>query len=165
MSSHDVLEKLEALDLSKLTEVERQSGVTEVRAQLAAIAAGPRSAEQLARKVAFLKLWQKLLRLRVIDVHNDVPPPSIKPDAVRMFPPGEGEEMIDEAPVPEEVVEEVAAEPVLDGLVKMRLLKPATVKGMKLPEGITIEVEADDARELLDANGAVLVSEDQLPPK
>jgi hypothetical protein len=165
MSSHDVLEKLEALDLSKLTEVERQSGVAEVRAQLAAIAAGPRSAEQLARKVAFLKLWQKLLRLRVIDVHNNVPPPGIRPDTVRMFPPGEGDEIIDETPAAADVAKEVAVEPALEGLVKMRLLKPATVKGMKLPEGITIEVEADDARELLDANGAILVSEDALPPK
>jgi len=164
MSSREVLERLEALDLSKLTEEERLAGVAEVRAQLEVIANSVVSAELLTRKIAYLKLWQRLVSLRVKDVKADKPPPHEKPVVERMFPASDGEvDPEDEpAPPPEEPAVEEPAE-VGDGLIKMRLLENATVRGVKLPSGVVIEVEESDARDLLDANKAVLVKGDTLP--
>ncbi len=165
MSSRDVLQKLEALDLSKLTEEERLSSIAEVRVQLDIIANSAVTAELLARKIAYLKLWQRLVSLRVKDVKADKPPPHTKLVVERMFPPAEGEEEMPEAPAPEsEPVPEEEPEPETDGLTKMRLVENATVRGVKLPAGVIIEVEESDARDLLDANKAVLVKGDTLPP-
>lgn len=165
MSSRSVLEKLEALDLSKMTEEERLSSIAEVRAQLGIIANSAVSAELLARKIAYLKLWQRLVSLRVKDVKADKPPPHTKLTVERMFPPAEGEEELAEAPVSpaEELVEEEPPAPET-GLTKMRLMENATVRGVKLQAGVVIEVEESDARDLLDANKAVLVKGDSLPP-
>ncbi len=164
MASRETLERLEALDLSKLTEEERLAGIEEVRAQLDIIARSAVSAELLARKIAYLKLWQRLVSLRVKDVQANKPPPTVKPVVERMFPPAddEEEELPPPPPEPEEVqVEEPPQED--DGLIKMRLMETATVRGVKLPAGVVIEVEESDARDLLDANKAVLVKGDTLP--
>ena len=163
MSSRLVLEKLEALDLSNLAEEERLSGILEVRAQLDIIANSAISAEVLARKIAYLKLWQRLVSLRVKDVRADKPPPHTRPVVERMFPPVEGEVesiVVSENAPPEILVEEVR--PPDGGLIKMRLLEDATVRGVKLPAGVVIEVEQTDARDLLDTNKAILVEEDAL---
>ena len=163
MSSRLVLEKLEALDLSNLAEEERLSGILEVRAQLDIIANSAISAEVLARKIAYLKLWQRLVSLRVKDVRADKPPPHTRPVVERMFPPVEGEVesiVVSENTPPEILVEEVR--PPDGGLIKMRLLEDATVRGVKLPAGVVIEVEQTDARDLLDTNKAILVEEDAL---
>jgi len=165
MSSRDVLQKLEALDLSKMTEEERLASIAEVRVQLDIIAKSAVSPELLARKIAYLKLWQRLVSLRVKDVKADKPPPHIKPVVERMFPPAEGEEEMSECPLPApEPALEDEPEPETDGLTKMRLVENATVRGVKLPAGVVIEVEESDARDLLDANKAVLVKGDSLPP-
>jgi len=164
MSSRETFERLEALDLSKLTEEERLAGVAEVRAQLDIIANSAVSAELLARKIAYLKLWQRLVSLRVKDVQADKPPPVTKPVVERMFPPAEGEEEEVPPPAPEpEPVEVEEPQEEDDGLIKMRLMENATVRGVKLPAGVVIEVEESDARDLLDANKAVLVKGDALP--
>lgn len=88
MSKVDVLLQLRALDFESLTEERRRAAVAEVRSQIAEISSiALPGVDLLARKISFLKIWQKLERLRVVDVQADVAPPNEIVAAERMFPP------------------------------------------------------------------------------
>ena len=67
-----VVAKLEALNLSALSEEERLSAVAEIRAQMAD-ASLKKTADPsvLVRKLALLKIWQKLVQMRVVDLQKD----------------------------------------------------------------------------------------------
>jgi len=79
--------RINALDLSRLTESDRQAATVEVRGLLDAIAeSGKHDVETLTQKVVLLKIWQKLVHMRVLDVARNISPPHEKPEAKRLFP-------------------------------------------------------------------------------
>lgn len=153
--------KLEALNLSSLSEEERLSAVAEIRAQMAEAslkkAADP---SVLVRKLALLKIWQKLVQMRVGDLQKDRSPPEVKPIVERMFPP-EPEVKVDE-PVPE-VTEAPAVEPVAKkkrkgaATVPVQLTEEAVIKGQTVAAGEVVQVSRKEADGLVEAGKGSVV--------
>ena len=155
-SNQVVAAKLDALNLPSLTEEERLSAVAEIRAQLAEVAekkaADPVS---LGRKLALLKLWQKLVQMRVIDLQNDLAPPEVKPVVERMFAP-EPEEKPEELPK-EAAVEQPIPEPPptkkrkVKSTVSVELTEEAVIKGKTFSAGEVVQVSRKEADGLVEA--------------
>ena len=160
MKNADPFDLLQALNLESLSEEERQSALLEVRAQIDRIAKREqKDVTILARKLALLKIWRKLVELRVDDVRAEAPPPHVRPDVERMF----SDLPDDHLPEDTEVSQEEDAPPAqipseTDGFVMVRLLEAGVVRGMKLPAGITIETSVEDADNLVEAGKAVRVA-------
>ena len=157
--------KLEALNLSALSEEERLSAIAEIRAQLAEAAAN-RSTDPVAlgRKLALLKVWQKLVQMRVIDLQKDLPPPESKPIVERMFTPeAEAEPVVEEVQV-EAPVEPPTAEAVPkkkrkgSSTVSVILIEEAVIKGKTVAAGEVVQVSRREADGLVEA-GKGTVSE------
>lgn len=155
-SNQVVAAKLEALNLSALTEEERLSAVAEIRAQLAEVAdkkAG--DPVSLGRKLALLKLWQKLVQMRVIDLQKDHAPPEVKPAVERMFAP-EPEEKAEEPQV-EVAVEQPIPEPAptkkrkANSTVSVELTEEAVIKGKTIAAGEVVQVSRREADGLVEA--------------
>ncbi len=162
MSRIDVLLKLRALDFETLTEESRCAAVAEVRAQVAEISSiHLPGVDMLIRKVAFLKVWQKLERLRVKDVQREVAPPFEISTSERMFAP-EVEPVAPEAPLDSDGTEtDPSATPVTapaakKGVVSVRLVEEGKTKNGKQALGPVIEVTKEHASHLLAENKAVL---------
>ena len=159
MKKSDPFDLLQALNLESLSEEERQSALLEVRAQIDRI--GKREQKDvtiLARKLALLKIWRKLVELRVDDVRAEAPPPHVRPDVERMFADLPDDHLSEDA----DVAQDEEAPPVqipseTDGFVMVRLLEAGVVRGMKLPAGITIETSVEDADNLVEAGKAIRV--------
>lgn len=159
MKKSDPFDLLQALNLESLSEEERQSALLEVRAQIDRI--GKREQKDvtiLARKLALLKIWRKLVELRVDDLRAEAPPPHVRPDVERMFLDLPDDHLSEDA----EVAKEEEAPPVqipseTDGFVMVRLLEAGVVRGMKLPAGINIETSVEDADNLVEAGKAIRV--------
>ncbi len=155
--------RINALDLSRLTETERQAATVEVRGLLDAIAAsGKHDVETLTQKVSLLKIWQKLVHMRVVDLARNVPPPHEKPETARLFP---------DAPlfeVPENEVSEVksseAPEHEDNGLVLVRTLQEGVVQGMRLPAGVTVETSPADAASLVESGLGMIIQRADMRP-
>ena len=155
-SNQVVAAKLDALNLPSLTEEERLSAVAEIRAQLAEVAekkaADPVS---LGRKLALLKLWQKLVQMRVTDLQNDLAPPEVKPVVERMFAP-EPEEQPEELPK-EAAVEQPIPEPPPTkkrkgkSTVSVELTEEAVIKGKTFAAGEVVQVSRKEADGLVEA--------------
>lgn len=151
-----VVAKLEALNLSSLSEEERLSAVAEIRAQMAE-ASLKKSADPtvLLRKLALLKLWQKLVQMRVGDLQKDRAPPEVKPSVERMFPPEP--EVVVEAPVLEAPVEvdapDVTSKKKRNGsaTVSVKLTEEAVIKGKNVAAGEVVQVSRKEANGLVEA--------------
>ncbi len=164
-----ILQKLKALDLSKLTEPDRQAAILEIKNRLAALSAmKPAEAELLLERIEFLKLWHTLASLRVVDVKLDVappdPPPQIEPifagdepEAVPEDPETESEEETTPAAEPEEPLDTVGSE--LAEMISVRLIEQGVLRGMRLPAGIVIDVATEDAEHLIETGKARLLEE------
>ena len=155
-SNQPAVAKLEALSLSALSEEERLSAVAEIRVQMA-LASEKKSADQtvLVRKLALLKIWQKLVQLRVSDVQKDKAPPTVKPLVDRMFPeepePQAQEHVVDtlaEAPAPE-----LAPTKKRKGAatVPVKLIEEAVIKGKTVAAGVVVEVSRKEANGLVES--------------
>lgn len=171
LTLEEATEQLTSLNFSGLTEVDRLAAVLEIRARLVEQAHNEESpAQALARRILLLRLWHELVQLRVIDVKNNVKPSFEKLDADRLFPPitpdgNEFEERhapqdhtaaLNEALKPLEpkpFVPPVAAEEM--HLVRVKLLQAEMVRGMKLPAGIIVDVQPEDADSLVATGVAV----------
>ncbi len=166
-----ILQKLKELDLSKLTEPERQATILEIRNRLDALAAmKPAEAELLLERIEFLKLWHTLASLRVVDVKLDVSPPDPQPKIEPIFAGDEPEPEKEPEPEPEAV--EAAADAELapaeapetksgeiDEMISVRLIEQGTLRGMRLPAGIVIDVAPEDADHLIETGKARLLEE------
>jgi hypothetical protein len=155
--------RINALDLSRLTESERQAATVEVRGLLDAIVeSGKHDVETLTQKVALLKIWQKLVHMRVLDVARNIPPPHEKPEAARLFP----DSPLFEVPV--EVVDVSVQtdqpETVSSGLVIVRTLQEGVVHGMRLPAGVTVETSPEDAASLVESGVGMIIQRTDMRP-
>jgi len=155
-STHAVVAKLEALNLPSLSEEERLSAVAEIRVQLADVD-GKKATDPaaLSRKLALLKLWQKLAQMRVIDLQKDRAPPEVKPVVERMFAP-ETEDKAEEVKV-EPSVEPAAPEPSPkkkrkgSATVTVELTEEAVIKGKSVAAGEVVQVSRREADGLVEA--------------
>jgi len=161
--SDSAFTRINALELSRLTEPERQAATVEVRVLLDAIAAsGKHDVETLTQKVALLKIWQKLVHMRVLDVARNVPPPREKPEANRLYPDSPlfdvaaKDGVRDDEPSPQEDES--------DGLVLVRTLNEGVVKGMRLPAGVTVETSAADAVTLVESGLGIIIQRADIRP-
>jgi len=155
--------RINGLDLSRLTESERQAATVEVRGLLDEIAkSGKRDVETLMQKVALLKIWQKLAHMRVLDVASEVPPPHEKPEAVRLFP---GTPLFN---TQEDVIVEVASieqqTEFSSELVIVRTLQEGVVQGMRLPAGVTVETSPEDAASLVESGVGIIIKQTDVQP-
>ena len=154
-SKEPVVAKLEALNLSALSEEERLSAVAEIRAQMAE-ASAKKSADSsvMLRKLALLKIWQKLVQMRVTDLQKDRAPPEVKPAVERMFPPEP--EVQAEEPVAEAVVEppapEASSKKKRKGAtnVPVKLTEEAVIKGKTVAAGEIVQVSRKEADGLVE---------------
>jgi hypothetical protein len=157
-----VLAKLEALNLTALSEDERLSAVAEIRAQMAD-ASSRKSADPtvLVRKLALLKIWQKLVQMRIVDIQQNRAPPEVKPAVERMFPPEP--EVVPEDPIAETVVEAqpVEANPAKkrkgSASVAVKLSEEAVIKGKTVPSGEVVQVSRKEANGLVEAGKGAVV--------
>ena len=164
-----ILQKLKALDLSKLTEPDRQATILEIKNRLDALAAiKPAEAELLLERIELLKLWHTLASLRVVDVKLDVSPPDPQPKIEPIFAGDEPDP--EQEPEPEAVKAAADVELMPDELpemiggeivepVSVRLIEQGTLRGMRLPAGIVIDVSPADAEHLIDTGKARLLEE------
>jgi len=157
-----VLAKLEALNLTALSEDERLSAVAEIRAQMAD-ASSRKSADPtvLVRKLVLLKIWQKLVQMRIVDIQQNRAPPEVKPAVERMFPPEP--EVVPEDPIAETVVEAqpVEANPAKkrkgSASVAVKLSEEAVIKGKTVPSGEVVQVSRKEANGLVEAGKGAVV--------
>ena len=167
-SEASALSKLEALDLSILTEEQRHSAIAEVRAQIAEVAADRRAESPvMERKLALLRLWQRLVQLRIADVRDEVPPPDVRPVVERMFAP-EPKPEPEPAPAPAPPVEEAAApapQPKRKGgaQVTVKLIEEAVIKGKTYAADEVVQVSRKEADGLVEAGKATVVDAAQPP--
>jgi hypothetical protein len=150
------LEKLLGVNLSRLTETGRIQHIALVRDAVDALARleAP-GAEALANRIKLLRIWTKLVNMRVEHVRRDGPPPEHHPAARRRKERAHvvlKSKQETDALAQEQVKAEIAdAGPTL---VKLRLIEAGVVKGVRLPAGILIEVEPHDAEDLLESKKA-----------
>jgi hypothetical protein len=171
LSLDEATQRLAALDLGELTEEDRIAAVLEIRARLQEQKEHVESpAQALARRILLLRLWQELVKLRVIDVQSNRQPPFEPIATERLFPPVEGDEA-EEPPVEDQdgATLENALKPLdpksfvppeqedSDNLVSVKLLEAEMVRGMKLPAGIVVDVQPEDANHLVERGKAVRV--------
>lgn len=164
--------RLEALDFSGLTEEDRIGAVLEIRARLKEQEIQPEApAKALARRVLLLRLWHELVQLRVIDVKNDRKPPFEKLETERLFPPVEGSDAADtpddhdaQPVMLEEALKPLDPKPFVppkddetELLISVKLLETEMVRGMKLPAGIVVDVQPEDADHLIEKGKAIRV--------
>lgn len=159
-SAANSINKLEALDLSMLSEEERLSAIAEVRALIVEVTADKRpDAPILERKLALLRLWQRLVQMRIADVRDEKPPPEVKPTVERMFPPDPEPEPV-EAPV-----EAPAAPPAptpkrkAAAQVSVKLIEEAVIKGKTFAADEVVQVSRKEADGLIEAGKAVAVDD------
>ena len=142
--------------MSGLSEEERLSAVAEIRAQMALVSE-KKSADQsvLVRKLALLKIWQKLVQLRVSDVQNNKPPPDVKPVVERMFPEEPG--TVVQEPVADTTAEAAAPEVAPTkkrkgaATVPVKLIEEAVIKGKTVAAGVIVEVSRKEANGLVES--------------
>lgn len=154
------LDQVFAADLSSFTEMDRIAHVAKVRDALDAISNAKRpTADQLAKKIKLLRLWCVLVKLRVESVRVNEPPPEHQASVKRTIVKTKGkknggrEEARNKQIV--KMQDDDLVPPKIDsGRVELRLLEAGMVRGVMLPAGIVIEVEAHDAGELLDSKMA-----------
>lgn len=165
-NSQQNVAKLEALNLTALSEEERLSAVAEIRAQLAeSVAKRGTDPTALVRKLALLKIWQKLVQMRVTDLQKDRAPPEVKPAVERMFAV-EVEEKAEEAPV-EAAVEPPPPppEPVITkkrkagSTVAVKLTEEAVIKGKTVAAEEVVKVSRKEADGLVEAGKGTVVDE------
>jgi len=171
LSLDEATQRLVALDFGQLTEEDRIGAVLEIRARLQEQKERVEApAQALARRVLLLRLWQELVKLRVVDVQSNRQPPFEHISTERLFPPVENDES---EPSPIEEHAEAALEQALkpldpkpfvppqpdqnEILVSVKLLEAEMVRGMKLPAGIVVDVQPDDADHLVEKGKAVRV--------
>lgn len=171
LSLDEATERLAALDLGGLTEEDRIAAVLEIRARLSEQKDRVElPAQALARRILLLRLWQELVRLRVIDVQQNRTPPFEKIATERLFPPvekeGEEPEIIesDGGASLQEALKPLDPKPFMppetseeEILVSVKLLEAEMVRGMKLPAGIVVDVQPEDADHLVEKGKAVRV--------
>ena len=161
--SDSAFTRINALELSRLTEPERQAATVEVRVLLDAIAAsGKHDVETLTHKVALLKIWQKLVHMRVLDVARNVPPPREKLEANRLYPDSPLFDVASQDGVRD--IETSPQEDESDGLVLVRTLNEGVVKGMRLPAGVTVETSAADAVTLVESGLGIIIQRADIRP-
>jgi len=162
--SESAFSRINALDLSCLTELERQAATVEVRGLLDAIAkSGKHDVETLTQKVSLLKIWQKLVHMRVVDLARNVPPPHEQPEPTRLFP---------DAPLFDAAVDESAQVDIAvsenttlgHGLVLVRTLQEGVVQGMRLPAGVTVETSEADAASLVESGIGIIIQRADVRP-
>ena len=159
-SEASALSKLEALDLSILTEEQRHSAIAEVRAQIAEVAADRRAESPvMERKLALLRLWQRLVQLRIADVRDEVPPPDVRPAVERMFPPEPKPEPAPAPPVEEAAAPVPAPPPKRKGGAQLtvKLSEEAVIKGKTYAADEVVQVSRKEADGLVEAGKASVV--------
>ena len=155
---------ISALDLSSLSETERQAATVEVRAQLDHIVqSGKHDVETLARKVSLLKIWQKLIHLRVLDVARNVAPPNERPDQVRLYPEASLSDQPTENPQSDDSSSD-ADSASNSNIVLVRTLAEGVVQGMRLPAGVTVETSPEDADSLVASGIGMIIQKSDMKP-
>ncbi len=161
--SESAFTRINALELSRLTEPERQAATVEVRGLLDAIAgSGKHDVETLTHKVALLKIWQKLVHMRVLDVSRNVPPPHEKLEAKRLYPDSPLFDVAAEQGARDEAAS--LQEDESNGLVLVRTLTEGVVQGMRLPAGVTVETSAADAETLVESGLGIIIQRADIRP-
>ena len=153
--------KLEALDLSILSEEQRISAIAEVRAQILEVAADRRpDMPVFERKLALLRLWQRLVQMRIADVKDERAPLEFATVAERMFPPDPKPEPPPEPAAPEVVV--AAPAPVIKrkaSTIAVKLSEEAVIKGKTHAAEEVVHVSRKEADGLVEAGKAVVVDD------
>lgn len=173
LTLEEASETLSTLDFSNLTEEDRLSSILEIRARLVEQAHTIEPpAQALARRILLLRLWHELVQLRISDVQKDLDPPYEILKTERLFPPvaagGEGADLTvapdDHSQALNEALKPLDAKPYAppstageEHLVSVKLLEAEMVRGMKLPAGITVDVQPEDADHLIERGKAVRV--------
>lgn len=178
LTLEEATRQLADLDTAVMTEEDRIAAIVEIRARLDEHDSRTEDpAETMERRLLLLKTWNELIKIRVINVQKDRPPPFEKPKVERLFTPAEIEpEPQAEAPAPVPVAETappprlkplvpkpiakeeipVAAEPeVVDDLVSVKLLASETVRGIRLEAGMVVSVQPEDAKNLIEKGKAI----------
>lgn len=176
LTLEEAMDQLAALDAAVMTEEDRLAAITEIRARLDEHEDRVEDpAEAMERRLLLLKTWNELVKMRVINVQREAPPPFEKPKIERMFVPAAVEPPVVEeaAPIPEPVAEApkpalkplkpkpVAKEPVVpepvadDDLISVKLLASETVRGIRLEAGMVVAVQPEDAKSLIDKGKAI----------
>jgi hypothetical protein len=134
-----------------------------VRGLLDAIAeSGKHDVETLTQKVVLLKIWQKLVHMRVLDVARNISPPHEKPEAKRLFPDSPlFEEPVEVPHTPETTELEIQES---NGLVIVRTLQEGVVHGMRLPAGVTVETSPEDAASLVESGVGMIIQRSDMRP-
>lgn len=155
------LKKLEALDLSILSEEERVSAIAEVRSLIVEVSSDKRpDAPVFERKLALLRLWQRLVQLRIADVKDERPPPDVKPLAERMFPPEVKPEPAPEAAATTEVVPTPPPAPKRKAAsVAVKLSEEAVIKGKTYAAEEIVHVSRNEADGLVEGGKGTVVDE------
>ena len=153
---------ISALDLSRLSETERQAATVEVRAQLDhLIASGKRDVGTLQRKVALLKIWQKLVHLRVVDVARNVPPPKEKPEPARLYPDASLSDEPRASKNEGSQAQDQSSGERPEGVL-VRTLQAGVVQGMRLSAGVTVETSQADAESLVASGLGMIIQRSDL---
>lgn len=171
----EAMDQLAALDAAVMTEEDRQAAIIEIRARLDEHEERVEDpAEAMERRLLLLKTWNELVKMRVVNVQREAPPPFEKPKIERMFVPAEVEPPVvevmpepePEVPAPKPTLKPIAPKPVkpqevapepepTDDLVSVRLLASETVRGIRLEAGMVVSVQPDDAKNLIEKGKAV----------
>ena len=154
---------IQDLDLSSLSETDRQAATIEVRAQLDYITqSGKHDVETLARKVSLLQIWQKLVHLRVLDIARNVKPPFEKPNIGRLYPEASMEELSDHV----DQINSTDNSDMLPGseMVLVRTLQEGDVHGTSLPAGVTVETSLVDAETLVASGLGIIIQRSEVHP-
>ena len=152
------INKLEALDLSKLSEEERLSAIAEVRALITEMSDGKRTdALLLERKLALLRLWQRLVQMRIADIKDDKPPPEVKPAVTRMFAADVEPEPVEAPAAPAAPAPPPASKRKAAAQVSVKLTEEAVIKGKTHAADAVIQVSRKEADGLIESGKAVVV--------
>lgn len=171
LSLDEAIEKLEAIEFRGLTEEDRLGAVLEIRARLKEQESHKEEpAKALARRILLLRLWHELVQLRIVDVQLNRKPPFERVATERLFPPVEGVVDVSSPSINErdgttlqEALKPLDPKPFVppavedEGLVSVKLLETEMVRGMKLPAGIIVDVQLEDADHLVEKGKAVRV--------
>lgn len=180
LSLDEAIDQLAALDAAVMTETDRMAAIIEIRARLEEHDdRNDDPSEAMERRLLLLKTWNELVKMRVIAVKSEAPPPFEKPVIERMFAAAEVEPPRDELvaePVPPPITEKIESagplkplkpkivEPVAEevtapeeNLVSVKLLASETVRGIRLVAGMIVSVQPDDAENLVKSGKAIVV--------
>jgi hypothetical protein len=151
------VKKILAADISAFSEDARIAHVAVIRSAVEHLSRvtepGP---AVLNDRIRLLRMWNALVNLRVAHVRSDGEPPETRAEPYKKRARGEqgpAKGSSARSPGARAFVAGASTETGA-GLFKLKLVKDGVVRGVNLPAGMLVEVEPNDAKELLDSGKA-----------